>query len=98
MPKDEKLNEKLDELIQAENEKKAAENTGILFLPVCISLGASLGLIIGSAAGNLSMGLCIGLAGGCAAYGAVSLIRFSRKKAKQPDSSADKNEDESSAL
>lgn len=81
MNKDENLKEKLNEIIQQENaEKGRADTAAILPLPICISLGASLGLVFGSFQDNLSMGLCFGLIGGCAVYGIIAAVLHSKKK------------------
>lgn len=81
MPKDEKLNEKLDEIIGQKKEADEA-NGDPLPLPICISLGCSLGLMIGVFMDRLSIGLCIGPAVGCALYGIVTLFQRRKKKEK----------------
>ncbi|MBQ8688053.1 MAG: hypothetical protein IJ512_05845 [Ruminococcus sp.] len=94
MSKDENLKEKLDEIIEQENTAgENADAAAILPLPICISLGASLGMAFGALAKNLPMGLCFGLIGGCAIYGVLAFFLHMKKK-KQESDTAEKSETE----
>ncbi len=55
-------------------------NNGILFLPLCISVGISFGLMIGAVCKNIPIGLCIGTAFGATAGGILSAIVLSKNK------------------
>lgn len=86
MKNGEDLKEKLDEIIRQENVKKGSADTAVILpLPICISLGASLGLVFGSFQDNISMGICIGLMGGCAVYGMIAAFLHRKKKRDTPE-------------
>ena len=56
----------------SKKQPNSKQSLAIFAPPICISLGASLGLIFGSVAGSISMGVCYGLIGGAG----VGMILF----------------------
>lgn len=65
------------EAIIDENNKE--EKNGMLSLPMCVCLGAALGLLIGD---NLAIGICTGLLLGCGVYGVMAFIQIRKNKAR----------------
>jgi len=61
----------------------------MLYLPIGMSLGISVGTAIGAGAGNIPLGMCIGVSIGVA-VGAV--IDFLNRKNKENPSDADADE------
>ena len=66
----------------SKKEPKSKKVFAILALPICLSLGIIIGLMLGSVAGNISMGICFGMMGGAVvgmiAFGLLYLI-FDKK-------------------
>lgn len=50
----------------------------VVWTPICMSIGVGLGMLIGSACGQLPEGLCVGIGFGLAIGSAID--RISRKK------------------
>lgn len=61
------------------DENNSEENGGMLSLPMCVCLGAALGLLIGD---NLAIGICTGLLLGCGVYGVMAFIQIRKNKAR----------------
>lgn len=75
-PEQEEQRAQLEAIIDENNREEGGNR---LSLPMCVCLGAALGLLIGD---NLAIGICTGLLLGCGVYAVMAFIQIRKNKAR----------------